>query len=442
MRIAVAGATGFVGRRLIPALEHAGHEVVAISRRGPVPVDVRDEPATTLALTGCDSAYYLVHSMTEGEFVTSDRDAALAFGRAARTAGVGRIIYLGGLGTNPDSDHLVSRQEVGRLLGDAGVAVVELRAAVVLGSGSISFEMLRCLTERLPMMVCPRWVRTRIQPVAARDMDDYLVQSLGVEPGIYEIGGRDVTSYREMIAAYARVRGLHRRRIIDIPLLTPHLSSYWVDFVTPVDRRVSHALIESLSTEVVVTDATRSARAFNVTPLGLDDALRLALDEQEAAVSSTLMDLESGLVDGVEVIRVEVALNGTSSNAVDGGLDAMGGDWHWYGIDAGWRWRARVGRLFGERFRLRRPPRLVAGASVDWWTVLRRAPSELALRGDGWKPGEAWLGFRVQSDRLVSVGALRTKGVGGWLYWNALRPMHRRSFVAQTRHRVDAAGRS
>ena len=194
---------------------------------------------------------------------------ATAFGRAAAQAGVGRIIYLGALGDAPGSAHLASRHEVGAALGAAGVAVVELRAAVVLGSGSISFEMLRYLTERLPAMVCPRWVRTRIQPIAVADLLSYLEQSLEVAPGIYEIGGADVTTYRELISAYARARGLRRCPIIDIPWLTPHLSSYWVDLVTPVDRLVSHARIESLVTEVVVVDPEPTGWAFSVTPMGL-----------------------------------------------------------------------------------------------------------------------------------------------------------------------------
>src|SRR4051794_41125653 len=161
-------------------------------------------------------------------FRERDFELASTFGKAAARAGVGRLVYLGGLGDDPTSEHLASRQEVGAALGAAGVPVVELRAAVVLGSGSISFEMLRYLTERLPAMVCPRWVRTSIQPIAERDLLDVLERGLDVEPGVYDIGGRDVTTYRDMIAAYARVRGLHMRHIVDIPLLTPRLSSYWV----------------------------------------------------------------------------------------------------------------------------------------------------------------------------------------------------------------------
>src|SRR3954466_15641925 len=212
MRIAVAGATGFVGRALVARLVDDAHDVVALGRRPPdLPgatghaVDVGDTAAVTAALDGCTAAYYLVHSLDTGDFRDRDQSPAPAFGRrarlaasfggAARAAGIERIVYLGGLGEDPASEHLVSRQEVGRALGAAGVPVIELRAAVVLGTGSISFEMLRYLTERLPFMVCPRWVHTAIQPIALVDVLEYLVGSLTVEPDVYEIGGAEVTSY-------------------------------------------------------------------------------------------------------------------------------------------------------------------------------------------------------------------------------------------------------
>ena len=293
MTVAVAGASGFVGRALVRRLLDNGHDVVALGRSADtlpadtraVAVDVGDETATAHALAGADAAYYLVHSMAAGgEFRAVDLHLATAFGRAAARAGTGRIIYVGALGQTSgtaSSAHLASRHEVGSALADGGVPVIELRAAVVFGSGSISFEMLRYLTERLPVMVCPRWVRTRIQPIALADLLSYLEQSLDVPPGVYEVGGAEVTTYRDMISEYARVRGLRSRRILDIPWLTPHLSSYWVDLVTPVDRSVSHALIESLVTEVVVIESDPAERAFSVTPMGVEQALMAALDDQE-----------------------------------------------------------------------------------------------------------------------------------------------------------------
>jgi uncharacterized protein YbjT (DUF2867 family) len=283
MRVAVVGANGFVGRELSAAFVEAKYDVIALSRRAPeiagatgLSVDVADGDALQHALAGCEVAFYLVHSLSVEDFRARDRQLAEGFGRVGAAVGVRRIVYLGGLGHDPSSEHLASRQEVGIALASGGVPVVELRAAVVLGAGSISFEMLRYLTERLPFMVCPRWVRTGIQPIASADIIRYLIAAIDVDPGVYEVGGADVTSYREMISAYALARRLRPRRIIDVPYLTPRLSSYWLDLVTPVDRRVSHALIESLGTEVVVHDQGRTDAAFGIEPMGLGDALLAA----------------------------------------------------------------------------------------------------------------------------------------------------------------------
>jgi uncharacterized protein YbjT (DUF2867 family) len=444
VRIAVAGATGFVGRALVARLAADGHDVRALSRRGaPVPgaeafgVDVGDTASVEAALQGCSAAYYLVHSLEAGDFRARDRQLAEAFGTAAARAGVARIVYLGGLGEDPSSEHLRSRQEVGEALGASGVAVVELRAAVILGSGSISFEMLRYLTERLPCMVCPRWVRTAIQPIGLGDAVDYLAGSLEVPPGMYEIGGAEVTTYRDMIAAYAQARGLPPRFIVDVPYLTPRLSSYWVDFVTPVDRTVSHALIESLVTEVVVRDGARTREAFGISPVGVIDAITRALDEQAADLDRHLLDRPSGLAEGVYTERVVVPGHGADVADIDHDLARIGGDLGWYGLAPLWRARLLLGRILGERWARARPERVEVGARVDWWTVVERRSGRLVLRGRDWAPGDAWLGYEVDADQLVQVGALRTKGVLGFLYWKALVPVHRRVFVELARHRLD-----
>lgn len=334
VRIAVVGANGFVGRELSVALVGARYDVIAISRRAPEidgvegrSVDVADETALRSALAGCEVAFYLVHSLSSEDFRARDRQLAAGFGRAASVAGLRRIIYLGGLGHDPESEHLVSRQEVGTALASGDVPVVGLRAAVVLGAGSISFEMLRYLTERLPFMVCPRWVRTAIQPIALADMIRYLIGAIDVEPGVYEVGGADVTSYREMIAAYATARDLRRRRIVDVPYLTPRLSSYWLDLVTPVDRRVSQALIESLVTEVVVEDRARTDAAFRIEPMGLADALLTALDDQALELDHDLLSRESGLRDGVYTVRVTVPLADATSTRLDADLERIGGSY-------------------------------------------------------------------------------------------------------------------
>ncbi len=456
MRLAVAGASGYVGGVLVERLTADGHTVVALGRNEktlptgdgiePEVVDVGDREELTAALANCDAAYYLVHSMTGGgDFRAEDRRLAETFGAAAAAAHVGRIVYLGGLGEDPSSEHLQSRQEVGRALGEAGVPVVELRAAVILGAGSISFEMLRHIAGRLPMMVCPRWVRTAIQPLAERDLLEYLVQSLTVEPRIYEVGGADVTSYQDMINAYTRVRGLRRRLIINIPLLTPHLSSYWVDLVTPVDRVVSHTLIESLTTEVVVRDPGPTAAAFTVEPLGLDASIRDALDGQLQRAPIRIFERGNGVSAGVYAIVDDVPIDPELAGALDADLGAIGGNQAWYGFAVGWWLRITFGRLFGERMRLSAAPAVVEGAPVDWWTVERRDPGVLLLASVGWYFGEAWLGWQVRVSEdgtkatLHQVGALRTKGLPGVLYWFALVPAHKRVFRNLANLRISRA---
>jgi uncharacterized protein YbjT (DUF2867 family) len=446
VRIAVVGANGFVGRELTVALVEARYDVIALSRRAPEvagaegrSVDVADEAALRTALAGCEIAFYLVHSLSSEDFRSRDRQLAAGFGRAASAVGLRRIIYLGGLGHDPESEHLVSRQEVGTALALGDVPVVELRAAVVLGAGSISFEMLRYLTERLPFMVCPRWVRTAIQPIASADMIRYLIGAIDVEPGVYEVGGADVTSYREMIAAYAMARGLRRRRIADVPYLTPRLSSYWLDLVTPVDRRVSHALIESLVTEVVVEDPRRTDAAFDIEPMGLADALLAALDDQALELDHDLLSRNSGLQDGVYTVRVVVPLSSAAATRLDADLERIGGSYSWYGSTLAWRLRALIGRVVGEYWKLSSPQEIVQGAAVDWWLVVRRDPGTLVLRAIRWFPGEAWLGYGCTDEELVQVGSLRPKGVPGFLYWKLLQLLHRRVFQALARHRVTRA---
>jgi len=449
MRVAVVGAGGFVGRALVAELVSRGHEVVAVSRHQTAvtgasarAVDVGDEAGLGDALDGCEAAYYLVHSLGAGDFRRRDLQLAAGFGRAAAAAGVRRIVYLGGLGDHPGSDHLASRQEVGVALGDAGVPVVELRAAVILGAGSMPFEMLRYLTERLPMMVCPRWVRTAIQPISLGDALAYLVQSLDVAPGVYEIGGADVTSYRELIATYARVRGLRRRFIVDIPYLTPRLSSYWVNLVTPVDQAVSHVLIESLTVEVVVQRQQETAAAFGIEAVESRAAIEAALDAQARGVDAQLLTLEPGLVDGIYTARADAPIAADAIQRADADLEDIGGSYGWYGFAWAWRLRAGLGRLVGEPWYLCRPAVVEPGARVDWWTVARRQPSKLVLRAQDWCFGEGWLGFEIRTAQVAVVAAARPRGIPGFLYWKLLEPFHGRIFERLARHRAARAERS
>jgi hypothetical protein len=291
-------------------------------------------------------------------------------------------------------------------------------------------------------MVCPRWVRTRIQPIALTDLLEYLEQSLNVEAGIYEVGGADVTTYRELIAEYARVRGLRPRHILDIPWLTPHLSSYWVDLVTPVDRSVSHALIESLVTEVVVTNTEPTRRAFSVTPMGVEAALTAALDDQADEVTRSLFDRRNELVDGVYSVVVDLVVPPGAVEAAVHDLKEIGGKLGWYGAAIGWAGRLLLGRLVGERLRRGKPELLEPGALVDWWRIARTESGELVLRGVGWFSGDAWLGFRIREGSLRQVAAFRPRGIPGFLYWKLLWPVHGLAFDRMARHRVRRAIRS
>ena len=320
-----------------------------------------DEMALQGALAGCETAFYLVHSLSAENFRARDHQLAMAFGRAAAVAGLRGIVYLGGLGHDPESEHLVSRQEVGTALASGDVPVVELRAAVVLGAGGISFEMLRYLTERLPFMVCPRWVRTAIQPIALADMIRYLIGAIDVEPGVYEVGGAEVTSYREMIAAYATARGLRRRRIVDVSYLTPRLSSYWLDLVTrflgPAARRLATQHPACPSYLLALTQ--------------LAAALSAALDDQADELDESLMSRGSGLRDGEYTVRVTVPYSNATSARLDAELERIGGSYSWYGLPFAWRVRALVGRLIGEYWklsshrRLAKAPLLTGGSSFD-----------------------------------------------------------------------------
>ena len=293
-RILITGCTGYVGGRLVPRLVAAGHDVVFLvrdparlaGRRWQAEVrrgDVLDYDTLGPALQGVEVAYYLVHAMGQGArgFEERDERAAGNFARAAREAGVGRIVYLGGLGSGEArlSPHLASRQRVGEVLRSSGVPITEFRAAVVIGSGSISFEMIRYLTERLPIMITPRWLTTRCQPIAVDDVLAYLTACLD-EPAsagrTFEIGGPEVLTYGEMMRRYAAARGL-KRLLVPVPVLTPHLSSYWIDLVTPIPASYSHPLIEGLRSEVIVHDDD-AQRLFAIAPTPYDVAVRQALD--------------------------------------------------------------------------------------------------------------------------------------------------------------------
>jgi uncharacterized protein YbjT (DUF2867 family) len=294
MTVLVAGASGFVGRRLCPALEEAGHDVRAMTRHPgtysgagtPVRGDVSDPDSLGPALAGCTAAYYLVHSLDKPDFEEDDAAGAKSFAAAAAEANLSRIVYLGGLGEDSDdlSKHLRSRREVEKILAGSGVPVTVLRAGIIVGHGGISWEMTRQLVEHLPAMITPRWVHTRTQPIAVDDVVRYLVGVLELPEAAgrhFDVGGPDVLEYLEMMKRVAAIEG-RRTVVVPVPLLTPSLSSRWLALVTDVDRTTGRSLIDSMSNEVVVRDdSIRKLVPFD--PMPYDQAVLTALGERAAA---------------------------------------------------------------------------------------------------------------------------------------------------------------
>jgi uncharacterized protein YbjT (DUF2867 family) len=489
----VTGATGYIGGRLAPRLLEAGHRVRCLSRYPQrlrdvpwarraevVPGDLLEPGELRAALDGVEVAYYLVHSLGSPSFEETDRRAAANFAAAARAAGVRRIVYLGGplpeggpaSRHSRPSPHLRSRAEVGEILLAAGVPTVVLRAAVIIGSGSASFEMLRYLTERLPVMVTPRWVGNRIQPIAVRDVLRYLVEWADVPDTVhraFDIGGPDVLTYREMMLRYARIAGLPPRLILPVRPLTPRLSALWVGLVTPVPGAIARPLVESLVHEAVATE--HDIAAYVPDPpqglTGFDAAVRLALAQTATAGVETRWSTSAWTGAPADPIPTDPAWSGgtryvdTRERRVAAPVDVLwtvvegiGGETGWYSFPLAWSargWLDRVSGGVGLRRGRRDPTRLRVGDALDFWRVEELEPGRLLrLRAEMRLPGRAWLQMRAVPDgagsRYEQRAVFLPKGLAGHLYWKGIAPAHALVFggmadnIARTAERLSRRG--
>ena len=469
-KILVTGATGYIGGRLVPCLLEAGYAVRCFVRDADrlqgqawadqveVAVgDVLDPETLGPALDGIDVAYYLIHSLGEGAFAERDRRAADNFAEAAAEAGVERILYLGGIQPKTDrrSPHLESRLETGKHLRAGSVPVTEFRAAVIVGSGSISFELIRYLTERLPVLITPQWVHTPTQPIAIRNVLQYLVQALDVPEStgeIIEIGGAEVLTYGEMFKIYAKVRGL-RRILVDVPVLTPKLSSHWIGLVTPLNARIAKPLIHGLDNEVVVHD-DKAQRLFDVELLDYETAVRLALARFASdTVTSTWSSAFSSSIDDVGMIeeleeeegliqeRLQLKVN-ASPASVYAEIMRLGGDTGWLYANALWKVRGFLDLLVGGiglRTTRRSYSALREGDTVDFWRVEAVEPERLLrLRAEMKVPGKAWLQYELAptddgQTAITQTAFFEPKGLFGFLYWYLFYIPHRFIFPGMLR---------
>jgi uncharacterized protein YbjT (DUF2867 family) len=470
--ILITGATGYVGGRLLKELEKTAYRLRCLARQPQfllprvaattevVRGDVLDLASLKEAVRGVHTAYYLVHSMgSTAAFEAADRQAAQCFAIAARQAEVQRVIYLGGLGDSHStlSPHLRSRQEVGEILRASGIPVIEFRTSIVIGSGSASFEIIRALVERLPVMITPRWVSMRTQPIAIEDVVAYLLAALDV-PGhgseVFEIGGADQVCYGDIMREYARQRGL-RRCMIPVPVLTPHLSSLWLGLVTPVYARIGRQLIDSIRHATVVQDDT-ARRVFPVQPMGVRQAIARALCYEDHAYAETRWSdalstsgrqpAWGGVRFGTRVVDSRVAQVARPPALAFKPIRQIGGARGWY--YANWLWHLRgwldllVGGV-GLRRGRRDPAWLAAGDTVDFWRVEAfEHDHRLRLMAEMRLPGRAWLEFEVQGDatsaHIRQTAIFDPVGVGGRLYWYALYPLHRMIFAGMLRGIVRA----
>ncbi len=457
--VLLTGASGYIGGRLLKALETARWPVRCLAREpgflrprvAPstevVKADCLDRSSLAPSMLGVHTAFYLVHSMgSPGQFEEEDRRAANNFADAARDAGIRRIIYLGGLGDHDQvlSAHLRSRHEVADILRSSGIPTIEFRASIVIGSGSLSFEMIRALVQRLPVMICPRWVEVKAQPIAVEDVIAYLMAALqlpGEQGSVFEIGGSDQVSYGEIMQEYARQCGL-RRWMIPVPVLTPRLSSLWLGLVTPIYARIGRKLVDSMRNPTLVRD-TSALTAFAIKPKGIKEAIERALqhEDQEFALTRWSDALSSsgrppawgGLQFGTRLVdsrTVQVSVPPASAFAP---IRQIGGSKGWYFANFLWWLRGSLDLLVGGvglRRGRRDPHTVAAGDTLDFWRVETFEPDRrLSLAAEMKVPGRAWLQFEVEptsgGSLIRQTAIFDPAGLAGFLYWYALYPVHR-----------------
>jgi len=460
LKILLTGANGYIGMRLLPLLLEQGHQVVCAVRNAPrlsvnketrarievIEIDFLDDDASGVIPENINAAYYLIHSMSgsTSDFDEKEEKSARNFNRFMEATSCKQVIYLSGIVNDEElSKHLSSRKNVEDILGEGSFALTVLRAAIIVGSGSASFEIIRDLCEKLPVMITPRWVKTRCQPIAIRNVIEFLLGVLGREEvynDSFDIGGPDILSYKQMMQQYSKVRKLSLF-IIDVPFLSPKLSSYWLYFVTSTSYKLALNLVDSMRIEVITKD-TRLQELLGIDPLHYTEAISLAFEkiEQNQVVSSWKDSMVSGRFREDLKPFIQVPSYGCLKDAQKITIDdpdrilnniwSIGGNRGWYYGNTLWRIRGFIDKLFGG-VGLRRgrthPDKIYEGDALDFWRVLLadKEAKRLLLFAEMKVPGEAWLEFNIDDNNVLhQTATFRPRGIWGRLYWFTMLPFH------------------
>ncbi len=458
MRILLTGATGYIGKRILPVLVKNGHHVICCARDPEqfnppeslksflevIAIDFLEKETLHNIPRDIDAAYYLIHSMSNSkEYDQLEKISATNFKNHLNTTNVKQVIYLSGI-VNEDnlSKHLQSRKNVENILNEGHFSVTTLRAGIIVGSGSASFEIIRDLVEKLPIMVTPKWLNTKCQPIGIRDVIKFLEKSLfnkKVFDQNFDIGGPDILSYRDMLLGFAKVRGL-KRWIQTVPVMTPKLSSYWLYFVTSTSYKLAVSLVESMKIEVICRD-NRINKILDVNPEGYIKSIERAFTKVEG--NQIISSWKDSQISGIKEINISNFINVPnhgcykdtrsreiiSQNDVIYKIWRIGGDNGWYSANLLWKIRGFIDKLFGG-VGLRRgrtnPTHIEAGDALDFWRVLyaNKEKGRLLLFAEMKVPGEAWLEFKIEKNKLIQTATFRPHGLLGRLYWYAVLPFH------------------